>query len=188
MCVVLLLVKEGQVQGVHKHTARGQRLRHTIKHCEDNHGQLDLQLWTQRRVWKIQGKKGCKFSKDILRNNKEIRNNWKSMKNIYMALCVVDAAFCIPPAYQYVHVCVCVEDICRFESHALHILTCSVLTALRNGMGKLSPYNARTDHLYLHSENTSLCKMYVCTVCPQSLRSTQRSHRVLIENINCHHY
>lgn len=72
-----------------------------------------------------------------------------------MALCDVDAAFCIPPAYQQVYACVHVEDICRFESHALHILTCSVLNALRNGMVKPFVYNGRRDHLYLHSENTS---------------------------------
>lgn len=38
---------------------------------------------------------------------------------------------------------VCMQDICRLESHVLHIPTCPALTALRNGMGKLSAYNAR---------------------------------------------
>lgn len=36
MCVVLLLVKQGQVQEVHKHTTRGQSRRHSIKHSEGN--------------------------------------------------------------------------------------------------------------------------------------------------------
>lgn len=54
------------------------------------------------------------------------------------------------PAYlnswlAHVSVClwvyVCAQDICRLESHVLHIPTCPALTALRNGMGKSSAYN-----------------------------------------------
>lgn len=39
--------------------------------------------------------------------------------------------------------CVSARDICRLESHVLHIPTCPALTALRDGMGKLYAYNAR---------------------------------------------
>lgn len=61
----------------------------------------------------------------------------------------VEAAFLLP-AYlnswlAHVSVClwvyVCAQDICRLESHVLHIPTCPALTALRNGMGKSSAYN-----------------------------------------------
>lgn len=37
-----VILQERQVQEEHKHTARGQRLQHSIKHCEGNYGQLDL--------------------------------------------------------------------------------------------------------------------------------------------------
>ena len=53
MCVcvchtVPLLVELRQVQGVHKHTAGGQRLRHFIKHSEGTQQQLDLPSRTPR--------------------------------------------------------------------------------------------------------------------------------------------
>lgn len=52
--MVLLLFKQGQVQEVHKDTARGQRLRHSIKHCEGNYGQLDLP--SREKCGKYEGK------------------------------------------------------------------------------------------------------------------------------------
>lgn len=56
----------------------------------------------------------------------------------YLNSCPAHVLVCL-----WVYVCVSARDICRLESHVLHIPTCPALTALRDGMGKLYAYNAR---------------------------------------------
>lgn len=54
--------------------------------------------------------------------------------------------------HMLLRVCVCecvsVEDICRLESHVLHIPSCPAFTVLRDGMGKLHAYNSRPGKYY----------------------------------------
>lgn len=57
-----------------------------------------------------------------------------------------------------------VQDICRLESHVLHIPTCPAFAVLRDGMGKLPAYNGPGKYSWkklravfkLHSKRTHL--------------------------------
>lgn len=77
--------------------------------------------------------KGRRDGKEILRNRK--RMNTQDVE-VDFFLCFLHNSIVGVLMVQYVYVCA--QDICRLESRALHIPTRPVLTALRNGMGKLS--------------------------------------------------
>lgn len=63
--------------------------------------------------------------------------------------------------------CVSVPDICRLESHVLHIPTCPALTALRDGMGKFRAYNARAGKSSFKSKGDSLLTAFTNQIAGQ---------------------